>query len=66
MKNAAWFIVASFLASAPVCAQSDAFPFGDPKLGKQVVEGKCSGCHVARFGGDGSAMFRAAPTPVVF
>lgn len=39
-------------------AQSDAFPFGDPKLGKQVLEAKCASCHVQRWGGDGSAVFK--------
>lgn len=60
MKNTAWITVASILASAPAFAQSDAFPFGDPKLGRKVVEEKCSGCHVARFGGDGSGIFTRA------
>jgi hypothetical protein len=39
-------------------AQSDAFPFGDPKLGKPVLESKCSSCHVQRWGGDGSGVFK--------
>ena len=60
MKNFVWIAAAAILASAPVFAQSDAFPFGDPKLGKKVLEEKCSGCHVARFGGDGSGMFTRA------
>lgn len=60
--NLRWLLFASALASlAPVAAaQSDVFPFGDPKLGKKVVEEKCSGCHVARFGGDGSGIFTRA------
>ena len=49
--------IASLVAAAPAFAQSDAFPFGDPKIGKSVLEAKCSGCHIARFGGDGSRMF---------
>ena len=49
--------IASLIVTAPALAQSDAFPFGDPKVGKKVLEAKCSGCHVARFGGDGSRMF---------
>ena len=52
------------LAAAPALAQSDAFPFGDPKLGKQVVEAKCTGCHVARLGGDGSSVFTRAERKV--
>ena len=44
-------------ATTPAFAQSDAYPFGDAKVGKQVLEAKCSGCHVARFGGDGSRVF---------
>jgi len=49
--------IAALVASAPALAQSDAFPFGDAKVGKAVLEAKCSGCHIARFGGDGSRMF---------
>ena len=48
------------LSAAPALAQSDAFPFGDPKLGTNVLEAKCSSCHVARFGGDGSGVFTRA------
>jgi hypothetical protein len=46
------------LVSFGSLAQSDAFPFGDPKVGKQVLEAKCSSCHVQRFGGDGSGVFK--------
>ena len=55
-------VLAIGLASLSFLAwgQSDVFPFGDVKLGKQVLEQKCSGCHVARFGGDGSGMFTRA------
>ena len=49
--------IAALLAVAHALAQSDAYPFGDPKLGGKVLEAKCSGCHVARFGGDGSRVF---------
>ena len=49
--------IAALVATAPGLAQSDAFPFGDAKVGKAVLEAKCSGCHIARFGGDGSRMF---------
>ena len=55
MKIAAALV--ALLAAAPAFAQSDAYPFGDPKLGKKVLEAKCSGCHVARFGSDGSGVF---------
>jgi mono/diheme cytochrome c family protein len=48
---------AALCAIAPALAQSDAYPFGDPKVGKKMLEAKCSGCHVARFGGDGSSVF---------
>jgi hypothetical protein len=51
------FAIASFLAAGSALAQSDPFPFGDSKVGKSVLEAKCSGCHIARFGGDGSRMF---------
>jgi len=46
----------SFLA----WGQSEVFPFGDVKLGRKVLEQKCSSCHIARFGGDGSGMFTRA------
>ena len=49
--------IVPLVAAASAHAQSDAFPFGDPKVGKSVLEAKCSGCHIARFGGDGSRMF---------
>ena len=51
------FAIVLLVVAAPAPAQSDAFPFGDPQVGKKVLEAKCSGCHVARFGGDGSRMF---------
>ena len=53
---------AALLMAAPFAsqAQSDAFPFGDPKIGKQVLEAKCSSCHVQRWGGDGSGVFKRA------
>ena len=57
MKFTIGTAVVSFLVAVSAFAQSDAFPFGDPKVGKQVLEAKCSGCHVARHGGDGSGMF---------
>lgn len=60
MKCARLIAAAVLLATASAFAQSDAFPFGDAKLGRKVVEEKCSGCHVARFGGDGSGIFTRA------
>ncbi len=50
-------VLLAALLTAPAFAQTDAYPFGDSKLGKKVLEEKCSGCHVARFGGDGSGIF---------
>lgn len=49
--------LAVLVMATPALAQSDAFPFGDAKVGKKVLEAKCTGCHVARFGGDGSRVF---------
>jgi len=46
------------LVAAHALAQSGAFPFGDPKVGKRVLEAKCSSCHVQRWGGDGSGVFK--------
>ena len=53
---------ATLLIFAPLAAfaQSDAFPFGDAKLGRQVLEAKCSSCHVQRWGADGSGVFKRA------
>lgn len=56
---AAWL-----LGAGPAFAQHEAFPFGDPKRGKILLEGKCSGCHVARFGGDGSGVYTRSPRRV--
>lgn len=52
-------LAAAAAASLPleVLAQSDAFPFGDPKLGHQAYEARCSACHAQNFGGDGSSVF---------
>ena len=52
-----WALLILLIAATPGFAQSDAFPFGDPKLGKKVLEAKCTACHVARFGGDGSSVY---------
>jgi mono/diheme cytochrome c family protein len=52
------------LAAAPALAQSDAFPFGDPALGRRIAEAKCTGCHAARWGGDGSGVYRRADRKV--
>jgi len=70
MNALAIIIGCLLLASAPALGQHDAFPFGNSKEGKKILEQKCSGCHVARFGGDGSAMFtrsdrRASSAPSV-
>ena len=64
MNCARCIAFAVLLATTPAFAQSDVFPFGDPKLGKKVLEEKCSACHVARFGGDGSGVFTRAKRKV--
>lgn len=55
------FVIAALalcaLGAPAARAQSDAFPFGNPKAGKQLYESKCAACHAARFGGDGSRVF---------
>ena len=56
---AAWL-----LGAGPAHAQHEAFPFGDPRRGKTLLETKCIGCHVARFGGDGSGVFTRSPRRV--
>jgi hypothetical protein len=55
---------AGLLYAAPACAQHDAFPFGDPKKGKTMLEAKCTACHVARFGSDGSSVYTRSPRRV--
>ena len=56
---AAWL-----LGAGPAFAQHEAFPFGDPKKGKTLLEAKCTACHVARFGGDGSGVYTRSPRRV--
>jgi hypothetical protein len=56
---AAWL-----LGAAPALAQHEAFPFGDPKQGRKLLEEKCTACHVAHFGGDGSGVFTRSPRRV--
>ena len=45
------------LFAATAHAGSDAFPFGNVKLGHELYAAKCAACHAARFGGDGSSVF---------
>lgn len=45
------------LCSFGAHAQPDAFPFGNPRLGKKLYIAKCASCHASRFGGDGSSVF---------
>jgi cytochrome c5 len=52
------------LGAGPALAQHAAFPFGDPKQGKTLLEAKCTACHVARFGGDGSGVYSRSPRRV--
>jgi mono/diheme cytochrome c family protein len=46
------------LLSAPAFAAP--FAKGDAKAGKAIVDQQCTGCHVARFGGDGSKIYTRA------
>jgi mono/diheme cytochrome c family protein len=46
----------SFLS--PAAAESDAFPFGDPKIGAKLFEAKCAVCHIQRFGSVAKAFVR--------
>jgi hypothetical protein len=68
MKRAAIALAALstawLLGAAVALAQHDAFPFGDPKKGRALLEAKCTGCHVARFGGDGSGVYTRSPRRV--
>lgn len=57
-------LLLALIAATPALAQHDAFPFGDPKKGKTVLEAKCTGCHVQRFGGDGSGVYTRSPRRV--
>lgn len=45
------------VCAAAAHAQSDAFPFGNPRIGQKLYAAKCAACHVSRFGGDGSRVF---------
>ena len=53
-------VAALALFASAAHAQSDAFPFGKPALGKKLYEQKCAACHVSMFGGDGSSVFTRA------
>ncbi len=53
-------LAALALFASAAHAQSDAFPFGKPKLGRQLYQAKCAACHVSMFGGDGSSVFTRA------
>lgn len=46
------------LLALPALAFANPFPKGDPKIGEKLVAQKnCEGCHVERFGGDGSGIY---------
>lgn len=58
LRSILWLAAAATVALPPMAfAQSEMFPFGEPALGKKVLEAKCDGCHVRRFGGDGSLVY---------
>jgi mono/diheme cytochrome c family protein len=45
------------LALAATPAFAAPFAKGDVKAGKALVKAQCSGCHISRFGGDGSKIY---------
>ncbi len=45
------------LAALPLSAGAAPFAKGNAAHGKVLYEKNCQGCHVSRFGGDGSSIF---------
>ena len=57
MKNLAILLA---LATTPMLitpAVAAPFDKGDPKAGKTTHDKQCAGCHVGKFGGDGSKIY---------
>jgi hypothetical protein len=51
------FAAAAFSAVAGAQPQPKPFASGDPKIGEQMNEKDCVGCHARRFDGDGAKMY---------
>jgi cytochrome c2 len=58
MKSLAIILALAAFATTPVLAAP--FDKGDPKEGKKTHDKQCVGCHVAKFGGDGSKIYTRA------
>ncbi len=52
------------LAALPLALHADPFPKGDAKAGEALHKEKCAGCHISRFGGDGSRIYTRADRKV--
>jgi mono/diheme cytochrome c family protein len=48
------------LALLPLSANAAPFAKGDAKAGEKVHQQQCAGCHIGRFGGDGSKIYTRA------
>ena len=48
------------LALMPLSANAAPFAKGDAKAGEKVHQQQCAGCHIGRFGGDGSKIYTRA------
>ena len=53
---ASGFMMTASMFTAGI-AQADPFTAGDPSIGKTLVDKNCIECHVAKYGGDGSAIY---------
>ncbi|OYY93435.1 MAG: hypothetical protein B7Y41_11770 [Hydrogenophilales bacterium 28-61-23] len=52
-------IILALAATPMLIAPAFAAPFekGDPKAGKATHDKQCAGCHIGKFGGDGSKIY---------
>jgi len=57
MKRTAILFALSLL---PLTAAAAPFAKGDAKAGEKIHKQQCAGCHIGRFGGDGSKIYTRA------
>jgi cytochrome c2 len=60
MKNIAKLTLAHALVLITPLALAAPFDKGDAKQGKTTHDKQCVGCHIAKFGGDGSKIYTRA------
>ena len=52
--------VLTALIALPLTATAAPFAKGDAKAGEKLHQQQCAGCHIGRFGGDGSKIYTRA------